>query len=235
MRIFKLPIFALALTCAACGGSSDPKPVAPSSNEQNAPSNNTNNATTPTGNTTQDAANAINQLAQLGQQLQNGQNGGTGKTVDPIDFRQLKELLPATAGNLPRSDASGEKAGALGMNVSHAEGKYSDANSNSNIKVTITDTGSMQGFAMLGYGWAMTSIDRETDNGYERTTKINGSPGYEKYNNPNQTGEVSALVAGRFVVQVEGDGVNMDMIKSVLNQIDLNKLASWKDVGVTSK
>ena len=46
--------------------------------------------------------------------------------VDTVDFRSLKELLPADADGLPRKEATGEKNGAAGFTISTANGKYAN-------------------------------------------------------------------------------------------------------------
>lgn len=78
----------------------------------------------------------------------------------------------------------------------------------------------------------MAEIDKETENGYERTFMYKGNKGYEKYNNNSQDGEISVLVAKRFVVEVNGNNVSMNELKAALDMIDTGKLEGMKDLGV---
>ncbi|MSO21892.1 MAG: hypothetical protein EXQ58_01280 [Acidobacteria bacterium] len=48
----------------------------------------------------------------------------TGKKVTPVDFRELKALLPEALPGMRRTQAEGEKAAAMGLNISKAEGEY---------------------------------------------------------------------------------------------------------------
>jgi hypothetical protein len=156
-----------------------------------------------------------------------------GKKVNPVDFRDLKALLPESIGNLKRSNLEGEKVAAMGMNISHANADYSDAESNVSIDLKITDLGNVSGLSGLAaYGWYMVDIDKENDNGYEKTITYKGNKGYEKYNNENKDGEISILVAKRFVIEANGNNVSMDQMKAAVGMIDIGKLESWKDVGV---
>ena len=156
-----------------------------------------------------------------------------GKKVNPVDFRELKSLLPESIGNLKRSNLEGEKVAAMGMNISHANADYRDTEKTLSIDIKITDLGSVSGLSGLAaYGWYMVEIDKESDTGYEKTMTYKGNKGYEKYDNQNKDGELSILVAKRFVVEVNGNNVSMDQIKAAVDMIDIGKLESWKDVGV---
>lgn len=85
------------------------------------------------------------------------------------------------------------------------------------------------GVALMGMAaWSMASIDKETETGYEKTTEYKGHKAFEKYNTQSKNGEISVIVANRYIVQVEGRDVDMDKIKSVLDDIDLDKLADIK-------
>ena len=96
-----------------------------------------------------------------------------------------------------------------------------------------TDLGSMSGLSGLAaYGWYMVDIDKENETGYEKTITYKGNKGYEKYDNDGKYGELSIFVAKRFVVEVNGNSVSMDMMKAVVDMVDIGKLESWKDVGV---
>lgn len=156
-----------------------------------------------------------------------------GRTVEPVDFRELKALLPASLPGMERENAEGEKNSALGVKVSQANARYASGSAGTSATVSITDMGSVSGLVGLAtYAWAGMDVDRETETGYERTTTFDGHKAFEKYDNTSRSGEISIMVAGRFVVQVEGNDVPMDFLKDAARSIDLNKLAAMKDAGV---
>jgi hypothetical protein len=156
----------------------------------------------------------------------------TGKKVEPVDFRELKSLLPESLPGMKRTDAKGEKTAAFGINVSKAEGTY-QAESGANIDINISDMGSMSGLtAIAAYGWAMADIDRETDNSYEKTTTYSGHKAHEKYEKSGQHGEIEVLVGNRFVVELNGNQISMDQLKAALGAVDLGKLDGMKMQGV---
>ncbi|GAB4299330.1 MAG: hypothetical protein Kow0098_25700 [Ignavibacteriaceae bacterium] len=154
------------------------------------------------------------------------------KNVEPVDFRSLKELLPEEIEGLKRSNASGEKTAAFGINISKAEADYSSEDGSQSLDIAITDMGSMSGLTGLAaFGWAFAQVDRETDTGYERTTTYQGHKAFEKYNNQSGSGEFSVIVADRFIVEINGYGVTMDQMKQAISSIDVGKLEAMKNEG----
>ncbi len=144
-----------------------------------------------------------------------------------VDFRQLKTFLPEALGDLKRTGAKGEKSGAMGMTVSKAEGSYEGANE-ARMTLEITDTAGIGGFgAIAQMGLAATEIDNETDDGYERTTKIGAYKGIEKYSTSSKSGSVT-IMAGRFTVQIEGRNIPAAALKTAAEAIDLKGLTALK-------
>lgn len=144
-----------------------------------------------------------------------------------VDFRQLKTFLPEALGDLKRKSAKGEKSGAMGMTVAKAEGVYEGANE-AGMTVEITDTAGIGGLgAIAQMGLAATEIDNESDDGYERTTKIGDYKGIEKYNTPSKSGSMTVMV-GRFTVQIEGRNIPAAALKTAAAAIDLKGLAALK-------
>jgi hypothetical protein len=171
----------------------------------------------------EDMAKAMQQLSEAMQKA---------SPVEPVNFRTLKALLPKELPGMKRTSAEGSKTSAMGVKVSQAEATYTNKDGGT-IHIQIMDMGSMKdmvGMAMAG--WAMAEYDRETDTGYERTLDYKGNKAMEEWDNEAKSGKISVLVANRFVVEVEGDGVDMRTIKAALDKIDLKKLASMKNEGV---
>jgi hypothetical protein len=175
-------------------------------------------------------ANMGDAMAAMGAAVSGAANAG--KKVETVDYKELKALLPESLPGMKRTDASGEKNAAMGMQVSNAEGRYR-ADDGSSMTIKITDIGSMTGLAgMATYAWARTEVDRESDNSYEKTSTFGGYKSREKYDKSSKSGEVSVLVGDRFVVEADGNNVDMDAIKGALGKVDLGKLNSMKGQGV---
>lgn len=156
-----------------------------------------------------------------------------GKASDAVDFRVLKELLPEEINGMPRASSDGEKNSAMGFTLSRAEARYETQGSNSSIKIEISDVGAMTGMAaMAAYAWASMDVDRENETSYEKTTTIKGYRGYEKFDRQTNYAELSLMVAGRFMVELQGNEVSVDALKAALDKLDLGKLEGMKDFGV---
>jgi len=158
------------------------------------------------------------------------------KNIDPIDFRTLTEMLPSSAAGLDQVNKTGEKSGISGMATSYAEASYEDPDGSQRITVKITDVGSMTSIVAFGMAWMNMVIDKESTSGYERTTKIDGHPALEKFEQGEgySRGELTVVVVNRYIVEVKGSDISMSNLKSTMGNINLSKLASMKDEGVTS-
>ena len=144
--------------------------------------------------------------------------------------------MPETIGDFKRANAEGEKSGAMGFTISKAEANYNNDDYSQSIDVEITDLAGATGYAGLAaWGWAMVDIDKETENGYEKTIKYKGHKAYEKYDSQGSYGSIEVLVSGRFMVSVSGNGVSMGEIKSAIDQIDIGKLESMKEANPISE
>ncbi|HEY8240279.1 MAG TPA: transposase [Kiritimatiellia bacterium] len=144
-----------------------------------------------------------------------------------VDFRELKALLPATLEGMKRTNASGEKTGAIGMTVAMAEGTY-ESEDGGRIDITITDMAGTGGILAMSRGWMATEIDRESDTGYERTSTMGENKAYEKYDTESKNGEIQVMVKDRFFVEIQGSDVPAGSIKAALDKVDLEKLATLK-------
>lgn len=159
-----------------------------------------------------------------------------GQKYEVVDFRDLKALLPESLGDLKRANAEGEKSGSMGFTISKAEADYNNEDYSQSMDIEITDLAGASGFAGLAaWGWAMVDIDKETETGYEKTTKFKGHKAYEKYDNEYQNGSIEVLVSGRFMVSVSGNNVPMELIKSSIDEIDFAQLESMKDANPISE
>ena len=165
--------------------------------------------------------NGLEAIQKMAAEAEKMSKEGPKETVDP---KLLKALLPADADGLKRKEASSEKNAMMGFGISTASAKYAN-DAGEQIDVEIIDVAGT-GVALMGLAaWSMASIDKETEDGYEKTTEYKDHKAFEQYNTKSKNGEISVLVANRYIVQVKGDNVGIDKIKSVLNAIDLDALS----------
>jgi hypothetical protein len=150
--------------------------------------------------------------------------GGGTNSAAVVDFRELKALLPAELPGLKRTSAKGEKTGTMGMNVSYAEGRYEAGEAS--IEIKISDNGGVGFLGAMQTAWASQEIDSETDTGFERTAMYGTYKAKEEFDSASRSGKVEILVAGRFLVDVSGDGTTFEALQAAAKGLDLAKLAT---------
>ena len=168
-------------------------------------------------------------MAELLKDFNEGFNDAMSDTrkMKAINFRELKNLMPEKAAGLPRQRSKGESNSMMGINVSEAEAIYYKEGEDPEIKIKIVDMGSMSGFMRMGaIGWAMTEFERETENGFERTTVIDGHKAFEKYDDDRNRGEINIIIANRFLIEIRGRDVGFKALKETASGFDFDDLIS---------
>lgn len=142
--------------------------------------------------------------------------------VEAIDFQELKKMLPERLAGMKRVSHEGERSGVGNMKFSSAQARYEDGDAR--LEVSIIDGGGFAGFIAGMAAWSMVEVDRETEDGYERTTMIDGYKAYEKYDNRSQGGQISLIIQDRLIVNVEGDNLSERQLKRALESLNLDRL-----------
>jgi hypothetical protein len=156
---------------------------------------------------------------------------GGGKRVDPIAIDELKPFVPETFAGLAKTGGSAEKNGMAGFAVSKAEGRYGD-HGQKHVTLEITDTGGASGLMGLAT-WANLQGEREDENGFEKTEKVDGRLVHEKGSKrPGGSNEFTVVLGERFIVAARGNGVELPELKAAVSGLDLGKLEGLKSVGV---
>jgi hypothetical protein len=171
----------------------------------------------------QQAAKGLEDMARGLESLAGG--GGGSKPVDPVSFRDLMALLPELDG-FEKEKPTGERMTSP-VSFSQAEGRYTKGDAS--IDVKIIDSGFNQ-LLLTPYAMFLAAgYERETSEGHEKSTKVNGQPGWEKWNSDAKDGEVNALVGKRFLVTIDGNGIeDVKVLHDVAARIDMGKLAALK-------
>ena len=157
----------------------------------------------------------------------------TGATNNPmaalggkpaVDFRELKALLPEDIAGLRRTNAQGKKTSAFGAEVAEARGEYGEAGG-AHMNVKITDLAAMGPFgALAGMTWTVAEVESEGDDGYEKTTTYAGFKGLEKYTQASKSGSAKVVVGNRFIVEIDGRGVEPASLKAAAESLNLQAL-----------
>jgi hypothetical protein len=118
-----------------------------------------------------------------------------------------------------------------GLMVSKATATYGD-HAQRSVSLNISDAGGASGLLGLA-GWAGVQGEKEDDNGFERTQKVDGRLVHEKGSkHSGGANEFTVVLGGRFVVEAKGQGVDLGTLKTAVSGLELGKLEAMKDIGV---
>lgn len=141
-----------------------------------------------------------------------------GETPKPVDLAALQALLPASVGAYQRTSIESTGVGGIGAT---AEATYKNADKT--IRVKIVDLGGIGAVAGVLGGMGVEQ-NREDADGYERTRTVDGKIQTEKWNNKRSKGSYGTQVAGRFMVEADGEADSIDELKAIVAGIDAGKL-----------
>jgi hypothetical protein len=154
-----------------------------------------------------------------------GGKGADGKPVQTVAFQTLQTHLPTVSG-WEMAEPHGERM-TMPMPFSQVETDYRKGDSE--IEVTIVDTGFAQ---LLVAPWSMmlaAGYSTESSDGYEKATTVGGHPAFEKWNARNKDGELNILVGKRFMVSLDGRELSdIKDLHAFASAIDLNAIAGLK-------
>ena len=147
------------------------------------------------------------------------------KPVDPVSFRDLQTAF-GDLGGWEKGKPTGER---MTSPVNYSVAKVTYTKGDARINEEISDSAFNQ-LLLVPFSMFLTSgYEKETDDGYEKSAKVGEFPGFEKWNNVSHSGELTAIVNKRFIVQVNAHGIpDAKMMQDAMASIDLKKLASLK-------
>ena len=150
---------------------------------------------------------------------------GQAANATVVDYEVLKTMVPEISG-WTRGEVRGEQI-SMGAKVSKASARYEKGDASFTLE--ITDSSFNQLFLMPLTMFMAAGYEERSDDGYTRSLTLAGSPGFEKWRKQGNDGEVTVVVANRFVVNADGNNVeNIDVLKKAVQAVDLGKLAGMK-------
>ena len=145
------------------------------------------------------------------------EDAASGK-IKPVEAGKLAALLPASLGGWTRGATESTGVGQFGAT---AEGTYERDGRQFTLRVV--DMAAMG--AIAGMGAAMgVEQSREDENGYERTTTVDGRLVTEAWRKDDNSGKFGTVIANRFMVEAEGQADSIDQLRSAVAAIDPDDL-----------
>ena len=207
-----------AFSVAACGGKSDTEKAAEQMQK----------AAEEMSKSSGDAQKGAEEMAKGFEAMAKGLAGAAGadgdlKPVDPVSFKELQAVMSDVSGWTKENPEGERMTSPFAFSQASVTYKKGDAD----IDLKIMDSGFNQ---LLFAPFAMfmsAGYEKETQDGFERSVNVNGNPGWEKYSKGSRDGELNVVVNKRFLVQVEGRGIDdTKALRAVFDATDVKKLAS---------
>jgi hypothetical protein len=172
-----------------------------------------------------DAKSPFAQITAAAEQMQKAAEGlANRKPVPPVAFRELIEFLPGKIGGLKRKEPKGETTAVGNWQYSQAEVDFATGDGSRSLDVGIFDYAHIP-FLYIPFNAVIgMNVSKESTDGYQRSTKIGGYPGFEEWNRSG-TSKAVVLLGDRFIVKASSRGMGEGAARKVLEGMDLKGLA----------
>lgn len=143
----------------------------------------------------------------------------------PLTNDEIKAFFPETLAGMKRINFAVGQGHMMGVNSGSAS--YSNEEGKS-IELSVMDGAGETGSAMISM-YAITlsmEMEEETESGYSKTTKLNGSPAtvsqdsYDAWTNS----EITSLVSDRYIVSLDASGLDLKELEKAFGELNLKGL-----------
>jgi hypothetical protein len=150
---------------------------------------------------------------------------GSPAPVETVEVEVLEPLFPIVDG-WERSEVQGEKADTQGA-VTQLQLEYHKGAAR--VDASLVDSGFNQSHLAPFALFVTQGYKKDTPSGYERAVKVENYPAWERWDSAAKNGELNVLVAGRFIVQLDGIDIEDPVVlHEMLQKFDLRKLEQIK-------
>jgi hypothetical protein len=214
---------ALAAGLVACGQSAAEKQAEETKKAIEQAAKNAEQAGKSAGQAAEQATKGLEQFAK-GLETMAGALGGA-KAVEPVSFKELYTVFVPFDG-WEMGKPTGEK---LTSPFAYSHAKVTYRKDDARIEATVTDSGFNQLLIAPFSIFLASGYEKETEDGYEKSVKVAGHPGWEKWDGGGKDGELNAFVNKRFLVQFEGDHLtDTKVLYQLAEASNLAKLVAMK-------
>jgi hypothetical protein len=144
------------------------------------------------------------------------------------DFKKLLPILPEPPEGWKADPAEGstDDLGETEITSVHRDYTKGDAETAPTTSISILDSVANPEYVeSTTAGWKSNTSN---DEGYTKSVDLDGTPGFETFENEGQHGTLWLMVAKRYILQIETTGQEAKELPEWLKRIDLKKLAEIK-------
>lgn len=166
----------------------------------------------------------LSKLEQYGKDIEQRMN--VLKALTPVSNEVLKAVLPETLVDMKRKSLRVGEMSAMG--VASASAEYENADDTKSLDINIIDGAGESGSGMASLMFFGFTTEREeiTENGFEKTTEINGKRALvkEETDNGEVDSEIKWIHDERFIIELKADGYTLDELTQLFKNLDLSAL-----------
>lgn len=152
--------------------------------------------------------------------------GQLNEKVETAPAKKLKAMLPVEIPGMTRVAYSASKKGIEGFSFSNADAEFESDDDDGRLVLSITDIGSIRGFASFGLEMLNIEIDEENQDGFQRTGIYKGFKSYQRHQRSGHGSVTEMLIfAGdRFVVRADATDVDWELVEDVMDSVPVEDL-----------
>ena len=153
---------------------------------------------------------------------------GAQQAGEPVHFNKLLPFLPDKVDGFTAEKARGSTGGAMGFKMTEVSRIYHKGAEDAPERVTVKITdGTVNQYFAAAYA-AASQFSNETTEGYEKGFTLDGYQAVEKYSTESKNGQLTVMVGGRYLVEIDIDGLESKDLQEWWKKIDAKKLAELK-------
>lgn len=157
----------------------------------------------------------------MGEMMGAALGGQAGKPFSP---ETLQGHVPDKLNGLERTAIEARSDTAMGLSFSSVTAEYS--NDKGRIEVKVQDIGAVPTLALAMGAWAHSTVNRETQDEVERVFQRDGASIKESYRKDGSRAEMSMMLGNGVMLELTGDSVDMEAVRSALAALDVKGLAA---------
>lgn len=148
--------------------------------------------------------------------------------INVVDFSRLLPLLPnAPAGwTADKPEGSTTDVGGFKLTNVHRDYRKGEGDNAPTASLSILDSAANPDYVestTAAWNFTTTSTD-----GYSKSVTLDGSPGFETFENDGKHGTLWVMVAKRYFLQIETQAQDPAALQEWAKRVDLKKLAEIK-------
>lgn len=146
--------------------------------------------------------------------------------VPPVSFKVLMNFLPKEVPGLIAGKPKGETVQWQKWTHSSASIDFDSETGDQSARVNIYDYAYISNLYLPYQMMFKMKFERESSEGYEKSTELNGMPTFEKWNEEGKDNEVTILVGKRFIVNVDTNNMPEGSARKIAEGLNLKALAN---------